>query len=281
MRTRFAPSPTGPLHLGHAYSAILAHDMARDQGGEFLLRIEDTDTDRARPEWEALIFEDLAWLGLDWPTPVLRQSEHLDRYQVSLDLLSDQGLVYPCSCSRADIRAALSAPQEGAETGEAPYPGTCRHRTMASRRPGDALRLNLGRAIERLATEGLGQFTDSGPIHPGTHPLDANHLQSTAGDFVLGRKGIGTVSYVLAAVIDDAGQGISDVIRGADLFEITFQQVLLQRLLRLPTPRYHHHRLIRDENGKRLAKRNDARAIRTYREDGASPKDIRRLVGLS
>lgn len=276
--TRFAPSPTGPLHLGHAYSAMLAHDMARAAGGTFLLRIEDTDVSRCRPQWEAQIYDDLRWLGLDWAAPVLRQSDHLARYEAALDRLAARGLIYPCSCSRADIRAALSAPQEGVVT-EGPYPGTCRHRTMADRRPGDALRLNMARALATLPAE-LGSFTDLGPIHPGTHRLSADALVVGHGDAVLGRKEIGTVSYVLAAVLDDAAQGITHVIRGEDLFDITYLQVLLQELLELPTPNYYHHALIRDENGKRLAKRDDARAIATYRAEGAAPADIRRMVGL-
>ncbi|WP_102223264.1 tRNA glutamyl-Q(34) synthetase GluQRS [Acidimangrovimonas sediminis] len=276
--TRFAPSPTGPLHLGHAYSALLAHDMAREAGGTFLLRIEDTDIARARPEWEAQIYDDLHWLGLAWPEPVLRQSEHFARYDATLDGLAARGLLYPCCCTRADIRAALSAPQEGVAA-EAPYPGTCRGRPMSDRRPGDALRLNLPRALAEVGPD-LGAFTDLGPVHPGTHRLDAAALTATQGDAVLGRKEIGTVSYVLAAVLDDAWQGITHVVRGADLFEITFLQVLLQKLLQLPTPSYYHHKLIRDEHGKRLAKRDDSRAIATYRAEGATPGDIRRLVGL-
>ncbi|MEM7724056.1 MAG: tRNA glutamyl-Q(34) synthetase GluQRS [Pseudomonadota bacterium] len=282
MRTRFAPSPTGPLHLGHAYSAILADDMARTAGGDFLLRIEDTDTQRSKPEWEALIFEDLSWLGLTWDGPVRRQSEHLPDYARTLDRLADMGLIYPCSCTRGDIRAALSAPQEGAPlTGPdgIVYPGTCRGRPMSSRNHGDALRLDIGRAITRL---GLSEvtFEETGPEHPGRHVTKSTTLITGTGDVVLGRKEIETASYLIAAVHDDAAQGITHVIRGADLFDATPVQVLLQKLLDLPTPTYHHHRLIRDDAGKRLAKRDDARAIRTYRDDGATPGDIRRMVGL-
>ncbi|WP_300520284.1 tRNA glutamyl-Q(34) synthetase GluQRS [Aliiroseovarius sp.] len=276
MITRFAPSPTGPLHLGHAYSALLAHDMARAAGGAFHLRIEDTDTERCRPEWEALIFEDMEWLGLTWEQPVLRQSEHLDSYNATLLRLADRGLLYPCSCSRSAIRAAMSAPQEGVPAAES-YPGTCRPRPMSDRKPGDALRLNMAKAVART---GPMTFTETGPKHAATHRVDPDRLVAEIGDAVLGRKEIETVSYVLAAVIDDAGQGMTDIIRGEDLWQITFLQVLLQNLLDLPTPRYHHHVLIRDETGKRLAKRDDARAIRTYRDNGASPEDIRRMVGL-
>jgi len=277
--TRFAPSPTGPLHLGHAYSALLAHDMAKAAGGTFLLRIEDTDTSRARPEWEAQIYDDLAWLGLDWPRPVLRQSDHLGRYNEVLMTLADRGLVYPCSCRRSDIRAALSAPQEGVQA-PAVYPGTCRHRDMASRQPGDALRLNLATALASLENNANLGFEETGLEHCGHQSIDARLLLTTVGDAVLGRKEIETVSYVLAAVVDDAAQQITHVVRGADLFETTALQVLLQRLLSLPTPKYHHHRLIRDEAGKRLAKRDDARAISTYRSEGRLPQDIRALTGL-
>ncbi len=275
-RTRFAPSPTGPLHLGHAYSALLAHDMARAAGGEFLLRMEDTDLDRCRPEWEAQIVDDLTWLGLRWEGPIHRQSDKIAAYNARLEPLAGRGLLYPCSCSRADIRAALSAPQEGVAF--AVYPGTCRHRAMADRRPGDALRLNLAAALDALGTP--THFTESGPGHAGTHQIDRTRALAQIGDVVLSRKGEDIVAYFLASAFDDADQGISHVIRGEDLFDFTPVQVILQRLFGLPTPLYHHHRLIRDENGKRLAKRDDARAISKYRADGATPQDVRRMVGL-
>lgn len=275
--TRFAPSPTGPLHLGHAYSALLAYDMARAAQGRFLLRIEDTDTARARAQWEAQIYDDLHWLGLTWETPVLRQSEHLTRYATCLTKLADHGLIYPCSCKRSDIRAALSAPQEGVPTATI-YPGTCRHRPMSSRQPGDALRLDMARALNQLTN--LPGFTETGPAHTGHHILCPDKMLQNTGDAVLGRKEIKTVSYVLAAVIDDALQRITTVIRGEDLYETTFLQILLQSLLGLPTPTYHHHRLIRDDAGKRLAKRDDSRAIATYRAQGTTPAQIRTLIGL-
>ena len=277
MRTRFAPSPTGPLHLGHAYSAILAHDMARAAGGAFLLRMEDTDLERCRPEWETGIVEDLTWLGLSWDEPVHRQSDQIARYNARLEPLADRGLLYPCSCTRSDIRAALSAPQEG--VAHSVYPGTCRHRTMGSRQPGDALRLNLARAFHALAGETLA-FTEAGPAHSGTHLVDPAAAMTEIGDVVLSRKGEDIVAYFLASAFDDADQRISHVIRGEDLFAFTPIQVILQRLFGLPTPLYHHHRLIRDGAGKRLAKRDDARAIRKYRDEGATPADIRRMVGL-
>jgi glutamyl-Q tRNA(Asp) synthetase len=275
--TRFAPSPTGPLHLGHAFSAILAHDMARAAGGRFLLRMEDTDLERSRPEYEAGIVEDLTWLGLAWDGPIHRQSEHIARYNDRLEPLAARGLLYPCSCTRSDIRAALAAPQEGVVHNV--YPGTCRGRPMDSRQPGDALRLDLAAALAQLAPESLC-FTETGPAHAGLHRVEAETAQRDIGDVVLSRKGEDIVAYFLASAFDDADQAISHVIRGEDLFDFTPIQVILQRLLGLPTPVYHHHRLIRDENGKRLAKRDDARAICRYRADGASPADIRRMVGL-
>ena len=276
--TRFAPSPTGPLHLGHAYSALLAYDLAQATNGRFLLRIEDTDISRARSCWESQIYDDLTWLGLEWEQPVLRQSEHLERYNTHLMDLANMGLIYPCSCRRSDIRAALSAPQEGTPAITV-YPGTCRHRDMNSRKSGDALRLNMTRALDHISGRTLS-FQETGPIKTGWHDLSPAKLQTKTGDVVLGRKEIETVSYILAAVIDDAKQDVTSIIRGEDLFETTYIQVLLQALLDVPTPTYHHHHLIRDDRGKRLAKRDDARAIAKYRAEGLSPKDIRTRVQL-
>jgi glutamyl-Q tRNA(Asp) synthetase len=277
MRTRFAPSPTGPLHLGHAYSAILAHDMARAAGGEFLLRMEDTDLERSRPEYDAQIIDDLGWLGLTWDGPVHRQSQHIARYNTRLEPLVQRGLLYPCSCTRSDIRAATSAPQEGVAFNI--YPGTCRGRAMASRQDGDALRLDLGKALLALADREL-TFAETGPRHAGQHRVDPFAAMAQIGDVVLSRKGEDIVAYFLASALDDADQGITHVIRGEDLFDFTPIQVILQHLLGLPTPIYHHHRLIRDDHGKRLAKRDDARAIAKYRAEGATPADIRAMVGL-
>jgi glutamyl-Q tRNA(Asp) synthetase len=275
--TRFAPSPTGPLHLGHAYSAILAHDMARAASGRFLLRMEDTDLERCKPEYDTLIQEDLVWLGLTWYGPIHRQSHQIARYNTRLEALEGKGLLYPCSCTRSDIRAALSAPQEGVTFNV--YPGTCRGRSMASRLPGDALRLDLAAALKALAPAEL-VFEETGPSHPGKHLIDPVEARARIGDVVLSRKGEDIVAYFLASAFDDADQGVTHVIRGDDLFEFTAIQVILQHLLGLPTPTYHHHRLIRDDHGKRLAKRDDARAISKYRAEGATPADIRRMVGL-
>lgn len=283
MITRFAPSPTGPLHLGHAYSALLAHDMAQAAGGTFLLRIEDIDQSRARPEWEAQIYDDLRWLGLSWPEPVMRQSNRMAAYEDALDQLWERGYLYPCTCTRRDIQNAMSAPQEGVPT-HGPdgliYPGTCRPMAPpVGDRPNTALRLNMQIVMQNIDFVAF-QETGSGP--DGAHGqirTQRDQMISQIGDIVLARRDMGT-SYHLSVVLDDAAQGITHVIRGQDLFEATRIHVLLQRLLNLPTPTYHHHRLIRDESGKRLAKRDDARAIAKYRADGATPADIRRMVGL-
>lgn len=268
--TRFAPSPTGLLHLGHAFSALTAAAQ-----GNFHLRIEDIDRDRCRLEYEAAIFEDLAWLGLDWPRPVMRQSDRMPAYQDALARLAP--LTYPCRCRRGDIRAALSAPQEGTlpvGPDGLIYPGTCRHRDLRDAGPDDVIRLDAGRAFDALGLDSIG-FTDQGQ----SHILTRQQFLTGIGDVVLSRRGMGT-SYHLAVVVDDAAQGITLVTRGMDLFASTHIHVLLQHLLDLPTPAYLHHRLIRDTAGRRLAKRDDARAIRQYRADGASPDDIRRMVGL-
>ena len=281
--TRFAPSPTGPLHLGHAYSALLAHDMARARGGRFLLRIEDIDTTRARPEWEAQIYDDLAWLGLDWERPVWRQTDRLPAYRAALQRMWQAGWLYPCTCNRRDIAAAASAPQEGAAVfgpDGLVYPGTCRPSHPAPRQEplpeGAALRLDMRAVARALDFEetGAGPAGETGQI-----AVSSDHLISAVGDVVLSRRDF-LGSYHLSVVLDDAAQGVTHVIRGADLFEATPIHVLLQHLLALPQPVYHHHRLIRDDRGKRLAKRDDARAISTYRAEGASPRDIRAMVGL-
>ncbi len=280
MRTRFAPSPTGPLHLGHAYSALLAYGMATKAGGEFCLRIEDIDQSRARPKWEAQIYDDLHWLGLEWPEPVMRQSDRMPAYQDALTKLEDMGLLYRCTCKRRDIEAAVSAPQEGVEPAYGPdgliYPGTCRN--AGHRDSNAALRLDMAKACDMLGNPVL-EFSETGPAHKGTHRITTGDLIHRVGDIVLARRDMGT-SYHLSVVLDDAVQGMTDVIRGKDLFQATKIHVLLQRLLGLPTPTYHHHRLIRDEAGKRLAKRDDARAIAKYRDDGASPADIRKMLAL-
>ncbi|WP_299280642.1 tRNA glutamyl-Q(34) synthetase GluQRS [uncultured Tateyamaria sp.] len=277
-RTRFAPSPTGPLHLGHAYSALLAEQIAARHNGDFLLRIEDIDQGRARPAWEAQIYDDLRWLGLTWPTPVMRQSDRLATYHHALDRLWAAGLLYRCDCNRRDIAETLSAPQEGAPL-HGPdgliYPGICRtkHPRTGPRPQDHALRLDMGRATSPIT---LRPYVETG-LNAGE--ISADDPVRTIGDIVLARRDMGT-SYHLSVVVDDAAQKITDVVRGVDLAPATAIHVLLQQLLDLPTPRYHHHALIRDEAGKRLAKRDDARSLATYRAEGRSPDDIRAMIGL-
>lgn len=279
-RTRFAPSPTGPLHLGHAFSALTAYEMAQAAGGTFLLRMDDIDRVRSKPEYEDQAKGDLHWLGIRWPEPVMQQSRSEARFRAALDELTALDLVYPCACSRADIDAAAGAPQEGVPT-HGPdgriYPGTCRGRSMASYAEGDAVRLDMAKAI--VAAGPLPSFTETGARFEGTHRLAAEDLLTTVGDVAVARRGM-AAAYHLCVVVDDHAQDITHVIRGEDLFEATRIHVLLAHLLRLPIPEYHHHRLIRDEAGKRLAKRDDARAIRLFRDQGATPADIREMVGL-
>ena len=271
--TRFAPSPTGYLHLGHVHSALEGWCAAREAGGRFLLRIEDIDHSRCRPEYTAAIIEDLAWLGLDWDGPVRRQSEHFADYRAALARLQAEGLLYPCFCTRREIQAEIAraggAPQgePGAELG-ALYPGTCRLLGAAERaeRLGSgldfALRLDVGAAIGR-----------TGPLYwyEGETRIEAE--SGALGDVVLARKGTPT-SYHLAVTVDDALQGVNLVTRGADLFAATHIHRLLQALLVLPTPRYRHHPLLTDAAGRRLAKRDRALTIRAMRETGMSPAEI-------
>ncbi|WP_282151175.1 tRNA glutamyl-Q(34) synthetase GluQRS [Ruegeria atlantica] len=294
--TRFAPSPTGPLHLGHAYSALLASYMAAAEGGQFLVRIEDIDRSRCRANWEKQIYDDLTWLGLTWPEPVMRQSSRVSTYEKALKTLWSQGLLYPCTCNRRDIAAAAGAPQEGVPL-HGPdgiiYPGTCRdvsersgpipHDTplrmdieMAARVVPDMFRT----ATQPFAKAAVFEETGAGPEgETGPVTFTADELRDTIGDVVLSRRDMGT-SYHLSVVLDDAEQGVTHVVRGQDLFEATRIHVLLQALLGLPTPVYHHHKLIRDDAGKRLAKRDDARAISKYRADGISAEQVRAMVGL-
>ena len=280
--TRFAPSPTGPLHLGHAYSALIAWDRAQVNGGQFLLRIEDGDITRCRPEWEALIYEDLHWLGLSWPEPIARVTDRIPLYDAARDRLENLELLYPCSCTRKDIQSAFSAPQEGVPMGPdgIVYPGTCRGKPMSEASATDAIRLNMAAAIAHLGDVSHLIYTETGPFETGTHALSAQHLIENVGDIVLFRKDTGMAAYHLSVVVDDAAQKVTEAVRGADLIEATVIHRLLQALLALPTPLYHHHDLIRDDQGKRLAKRTDAKAISKFRAEGATPDDIRAMVVL-
>ncbi|WP_027287675.1 tRNA glutamyl-Q(34) synthetase GluQRS [Rhodovibrio salinarum] len=273
--TRFAPSPTGLLHLGHAYSAVTCARAAGPHG-RFLLRIEDIDTARCRDTFEQAIFDDLAWLGLSWETPVMRQSTRMDAYARALTRLDDLGVIYPCFCSRKDIQAEAerlgAAPHGPLGT---PYPGTCRDLSPTERDARIAagtpysLRLDHLRAHERV---GHPQWTDR---HHGTFQADL----SAIGDVMLARKEVAT-SYHLAVVVDDAAQGITLVTRGEDLLPATPVHRVLQALLDLPVPEWAHHRLLDDDAGKRLAKRDDAVSLRAYREAGYSPAEVRALAGL-
>jgi glutamyl-Q tRNA(Asp) synthetase len=270
--TRFAPSPTGLLHLGHAFSALTAFDAARDEGGRFLLRIEDTDQGRIRPEFEAAIFEDLAWLGLAWETPVRRQSEHMDDYARALDRLIADGLVYRCFKTRKEILAEIDhAPHEAAAVVRGgPLPAEDEARRLEA---GDtfAWRLWLDRAREHLGA----RWDDLG--------FEADGVKTKAeperlGDAILARKEFPS-SYHLASVHDDALQGVTCVIRGEDLKDAAHLHVLLQALLDLPTPSYRHHRLILGPDGKRLAKRDQAATLAALRQAGKTPEDVRAMVG--
>ncbi|MCY4542605.1 MAG: tRNA glutamyl-Q(34) synthetase GluQRS [Rhodobacteraceae bacterium] len=286
VRSRFAPSPTGLLHLGHAYSAIMAWNAARSVGGEFLLRMEDIDFQRCREHFRERILEDLAWLGLDWPRPAMLQSDRLDVYSEALGVLCSLDLCYPCSCTRKDIAEALSA-THGAGAGDSvrryrPYPRTCSHKGMEQRRKGDAIRLNMRKAIDFLGgPEAVGQlfFSDQGSEQHGRFHLDPRLLIDRHGDIVIARGDIGT-SYNLAVVVDDAEQRITHVVRGVDLHSETAVHRLLQALLQLPVPVWCHHRLIKDEHGKRLAKRHDALAICKLREAGWTSERVQDYLGL-
>jgi len=278
---RFAPSPNGHLHLGHAYSALLNFDLARACGGRFLLRIEDIDRGRARPEFEAAIYEDLAWLGLSWETPVRRQSEHFGDYAAALETLDALGLLYACDCKRSDIAriAAARADWPRDPDGAPHYPGTCRAKPRRPARDilragGMALRLDMGKAAA-CAARGLS-WRESGD---GGEGLTVAADPAQWGDVVLARKDT-PASYHIAVVVDDALQGVTDVVRGRDLFHATSLHRLLQRLLSLPPPRYRHHDLVLDEGGEKLSKSRSSNALRALRAEVAMPDDIRRLLRM-
>lgn len=279
---RFAPSPTGELHLGHAFSALTGWRRARAAGGRFLLRMEDLDQSRVRPEFVDLIYEDLTWLGIDWDGEVVFQSARQDAYRAALDRLTALSLTFPCTCTRRDIAEAIAAPQEGADASgpDGPvYPGTCRDREVSPGTPA-AVRLNIRKATEVLGGEAIGfEETGCGPNgEAGRIEIDPAGLIDGTGDVVLARRD-GAPAYHLAVVVDDAWQRVSHVTRGQDLFSATPIHRLLQRLLGLPAPIYHHHRLIRNDAGKRLAKRDHAHSLAALRESGAQPEDILRRLG--
>ena len=282
--TRFAPSPTGPLHLGHAFSALTAFNAARAAGGRFFLRIEDIDATRSRPVFEAAIREDLAWLGLAWPAPVRRQSEHMADYRGALARLRGQGLLYRCFRTRREVLDAIASAPHGPGEDEAgtvfrgaALPPEEEAARLAAQQP-FAWRLSLERARAALGGfSGLG-FHEAGEGPAGEHGAIAAD-PAREGDVILARKDVG-VAYHLAVVVDDALQGVSEVVRGRDLFAATHVQRLLQALLGLPTPRYRHHRLLLGDDGRRLAKRNGAPALGALREAGVTPAEVRARLGL-
>lgn len=254
--TRFAPSPTGRLHLGHAYSALLAYDYARERDGTFLLRIEDIDPGRVRAEFVNGIIEDLLWLGLEWDGEMPYQSERLDVYAEALERLKGEGLLYPCFCTRADIAASVAAPQGP----DGPlYPGTCRGLAGPDLSRPHAWRLDVAKAAAQ-----------AGPLYWMDGDTEVQAEPGRFGDVVLARKDA-PASYHLAVTIDDAAQGVTDVVRGRDLYAATDVHRLLQALLDLPTPHYHHHDLLIDGQGRRLAKRHDAPTLADLRAGGVDP----------
>jgi glutamyl-Q tRNA(Asp) synthetase len=275
--TRFAPSPSGFLHLGHAHSAIFAWRAAGEDSSRFLLRIEDVDLARCTPEFEAAITEDLAWLGLAWEEPVRRQSEHMADYAGALDRLDRLGLLYPCFCTRKEIRAEIAGAARAPHGPEGPlYPGTCR--TLSEDQRQDrmaagaayALRLDMAAAAARA---GPLAWTDRERGELAADP-------ASLGDVVLARKEVAT-SYHLAVTLDDAAQGVTLVTRGADLFHASHVHRLLQALFGLPVPEWHHHALITGPDGERLAKRHDALSIRALRQVGKTPAEVRALAGFA
>lgn len=287
---RFAPSPNGFLHLGHAYSALLNASLARRLGGRFLLRIEDIDPTRCRPAFEEAIYEDLAWLGLTWEEPVRRQSQHMDDYGAALAKLREMGLLYPCYASRQEIRAAV-AERERAEgrpwprdpDGAPLYPGLARQlpaqeiaRRLASGEP-HALRLDMTAALQRVGAAGRELSFVAFDPDGSERRVVANPARW--GDVVLARKEVPT-SYHLSVVVDDALQGVTHVVRGQDLAAATDVHRLLQALLDLPVPRYHHHPLIADETGLKLAKSRGSPALRDLRAAGIGADEIRRRLGF-
>jgi glutamyl-Q tRNA(Asp) synthetase len=286
---RFAPSPNGELHLGHAYSALLNRDLARRLGGRLLLRIEDIDLGRCRPEFETRIYEDLAWLGLDWERPVRRQSEHFGEYGDALARLTAMGVLYPCFATRKEIAEAAAAAGGGtmaADPDGAPlYPGLYRgaaaETVNARMAAGDGytLRLDMARVLAALRENGGTPLTVN-VFDPATDTVTTREAQPERwGDAVLARKDV-PASYHLAVVLDDALQGVTHVVRGQDLEAASDLHRLLQELLGLPAPLYHHHRLIVDGEGRKLSKRDKDKSLRSLRGEGVTPAGIRRMLDL-
>ncbi len=279
---RFAPSPNGPLHVGHAYAALRDYDLCRRAGGRFLLRIEDIDPLRSRPEFQDAIYEDLAWLGLTWERPVRRQSEHIDAYRAVLSQLDARALLYPAFMSRSEVAAASDQP------GWPRDPDGARHYPPADRgRSADQARARIRRgephALRLLTDQAMAVCGPLSWHESGAGPVgETGVVQADPGawgDVVLARREVPT-SYHLSVVVDDALQGVTDIVRGRDLFHATSVHVLLQQLLGYPRPRYHHHRLITGEDGGKLSKSRLSAPLRRLRRDGSTPADIRAMVGL-
>jgi glutamyl-Q tRNA(Asp) synthetase len=284
---RFAPSPNGYLHLGHAYSVLRNERVAREIGGRLMLRIEDIDPVRSRPEFESAIYEDLAWLGIEWVESVRKQSQHLSEYEIALERLGAMGLVYPCFCTRSDVAGAVDklAAADGSwprdPDGSPFYPGTCKQlsdqdkdRRIASGLHA-AMRLDMQAALAWAQDKiGWSEYFE------GSESRDVNAEPSLWGDAVIARKDVPT-SYHLAVVVDDALQGVTDVVRGMDLFNATSLHRLLQTLLDLPAPDYHHHRLIEDDVGRKLAKSAGSPTLRSLRAEGVSAQEVRAQLGFA
>lgn len=265
-RTRFAPSPNGYLHAGHAYSALMVWDMARANRGTVHLRIDDIDQGRARPEFEAAIIDDLHWLGLSWPEPIRRQSEHLAAYQAALERLEAIGVTYPCFCTRKTVKVDVHG--HYARTCRPLTAGEVGHHLASGRTP--SIRLNIDAALAYL--QDVPTFTDTG--------VQRRCDDSPLEDAVLARRDIGG-SYILSCVVDDAAQGITHVVRGKDIQPMTATQVILQRLLRLPTPIYHHHDLITDDLKQKLSKSKGSQSLQDLRLAGLSVPELKEMLGVA
>jgi glutamyl-Q tRNA(Asp) synthetase len=283
---RFAPSPNGPLHLGHAYSALLAYDVARKLGGRFLLRIEDIDPGRSREDFVDGIYEDLRWLGLTWEEPVLQQSRHIDDYVAAARKLEAMGVLYRCFATRGEIMAAHAASPQALDPEGVPlYPGLHKRlpTSATERRIGAgepfAMRIDMERAVELAQTKLGGAPLEFSELDERMRPRRIAVNARRWGDVVLQRKDVPT-SYHLSVVVDDARQGITHIVRGRDLYAATDIHRLLQMLLGFPEPLYHHHHLIADASGQKLAKSADAPGLRHLRAQGFSPDDIRQMVNM-
>ena len=269
---RTAPSPTGDIHLGHVYSALTAYRNAKANNGVFKLRIEDIDITRCKIEYENVIIKNLTWLGLKWDEKIMRQRTRYKSYNLAIDKLMKEDLLYPCSCSRTDVKKALSAPHIE-DTSSLVYPGTCKK--VKPNKGVKALRLNIDKAIKKLGNDKL-YFYETGITVGNSHEkrsISSETLKKKFGDLVVARKDIGT-SYNLSVIIDDSAQEVTHVTRGIDLLDVTPIQVLLQRILGLQTPTYHHHKLICDDDGKKLSKRSSSQSISNLIQEGFSSSEV-------